>query len=102
MILKLNHLNAKATATTQALIETIYALVAEGAIDKGQFARLQFELDWIQYKQNFRERVIATQGNSRFDEPAPLMDVHVDTRQVVAESLRADLLNALKVSPNGE
>ena len=102
MILKLNHLNAKATATTQALIETIYALVAERQIDMGQFARLQVELDWIQYKQNFRERVTATRGNSRFDEPAPLMDVHVDARQVVPESLRADLLKALKASPDGE
>jgi len=102
MILKLNHLNAKATATTQALIETIYALVAEGEIDMGQFARLQVELDWIQYKQNFRERVAATYGNSRFDEAAPVMDVHVDARQVVPENLRADLLTALKTSPNCE
>lgn len=95
MILKLNHLNAKATATTQALIETIYALVADGQIDKGQFARLQFELDWIQYRQNFRERVTATRGYGRFDEPGPLMDVHIDTRQVVPECLRADILHAL-------
>src|SRR6187431_666120 len=102
MILKLNHLNAKATATTQALIETIYALVAEGAIDTGQFARLQVELDWIQYKHNFRERVAATYGNGGFDEPAPVMDVHVDARQVVHESLRADLLTALKEAPDGD
>ena len=53
MILKLNHLNQKATASTQALIEAVYAMVAEGQLEKGQFARWQFELDWIQYKQNF-------------------------------------------------
>ena len=101
MILKLNHLNAKATATTQDLIEAIYALVAEGEIDTGQFARLQIELDWIQYKRNFRERVIATRGNGRFGEPAPLMDLHVDARQVVPECLRADLLEALRsADPN--
>src|SRR5438094_8876262 len=101
MILKLNHPNAKATATTQDLIESIYGLVADGQIDMGQFARLQIELDWIQYKHNFRERVAATYGNSRFDEPAPVMDVHVDARQVVPECLRSDLLTALKASPDG-
>jgi hypothetical protein len=66
-------------------------------LDKGQFARLQVELDWIQYKQNFREVVTATQGFSgRPDVPPPIMDIHVDTRQVVAETLRADLDRALQ------
>ncbi|MEI9811134.1 MAG: hypothetical protein WDO18_00010 [Acidobacteriota bacterium] len=54
MILKLNHLNAKATKATEAVIEAVYAMVAEGQLQRGQFARLQVELDWIQYKQNFR------------------------------------------------
>ncbi|MEO8098011.1 MAG: hypothetical protein ABI811_09950 [Acidobacteriota bacterium] len=107
MILKLNHLNQKATAATQAVVETIYSLVAEGLVDKGQFARLQIELDWIQYKHNFREVVIATQGyTGRDDVPPPIMDIHVDTRQVAAGSLRADLLRALKRAdselPNGD
>lgn len=95
MILKLNHLNAKATASTQAVIEAVYSMVADGLLDKGQFARLQFELDWIQYKQNFRETVTATRGFSQFGEEAPLMDVHVDTRQVAPASLLRDLTGAL-------
>jgi len=95
MILKLNHLNPKATAATQAVIEVVYAMVADGQLDKGRFARLQFELDWIQYKQNFREVVSATQGYSSYSEPPPIMDIHVDTRQVVPDRLRADLAKAL-------
>ena len=104
MILKLNHLNGQATATTQALVEAIYSLVNEGLIDKGQFARLQVELDWIQYKHNFREVVAATRGNSRFDEPAPVMDLHVDARQVVHDNLRDDILKAIRSAStdNGE
>lgn len=98
MILKLNHLNAKATAATQAVIEAVYAMVAEGRLDKGQFARLQIELDWIQYKQNFREVVAATRGYGGCGAEAPLMDIHVDTRQVVPENLRADLVRALAPS----
>ena len=72
MILKLNHLKVKAAATTQRVIETVYALVEEGLMDQGQFARLQVELDWIQYKSNFREAVTATQGYNSFGQPAPI------------------------------
>lgn len=97
MILKINHLKAKAAPKTQAVIETIYGLMAEGLIDQGQFARLEIELDWIQYRQNFREPVIATQsyevrGQGR------VMDVHVDTRQISSdpEVLRPVFLRALK------
>lgn len=95
MILKLNHLNAKATAATQAVIEAVYSMVADGHLDKGQFARLQFELDWIQYKQNFREVVTATRGFSEHGAKAPLMDIHVDTRQVDPAKLPVDLARAL-------
>jgi hypothetical protein len=101
MILKLNHLKVKAAAATQGVIEAVYALVEQGLIDQGQFARLQVELDWIQYKSNFREAVTATQGYNAFGQPAPIMDVHVDTRQVVPETLRADLLRAIRHAQSG-
>ena len=102
MILKLNHLKVKAAAATQGVIEAVYALVDEGLIDQGQFARLQVELDWIQYKSNFREAVTATQGYNAFGEPAPIMDVHVDTRQVVPENLRGELLRAIRHAQSRE
>src|SRR6202167_3096515 len=96
MILKLNHLQGKSAATTaQDVVGTIYTLMQEGHIDQAQFAGLQIELDWIQYKQNFREVVIATQGYNEHGDQVPIMDVHVDTRQVVPGCLRAELLRAL-------
>jgi len=101
MILKLNHLKVKAAATTQRVIEAVYALVEEDLMDQGQFARLQVELDWIQYKSNFREAVTATQGYKAFGQPAPIMDVHIDTRQVVLETLHDDLLRALSRAKSG-
>jgi hypothetical protein len=101
MILKLNHLKVKAAATTQRVIEAVYALVEEGLMDQGQFARLQVELDWIQYKSNFREAVTATKGYSSFGPPAPIMDIHIDTRQVVLETLRDDLLRAMNHAKPG-
>ena len=101
MILKLNHLKVKAAAATQGVIEAVYALVEQGLIDQGQFARLQVELDWIQYKSNFREAVIATQGYNALGQPAPIMDVHIDTRQVVPATLHDDLLRALRRAQPG-
>ncbi len=103
MILKLNHLQGQAAATTaEEAIKTICALMEEGHLKKDQFARLQIELDWIQYKQNFREVVIATHGYRANGEPGPIMDVHVDTRQVVPGCLRVEFLKALaRANSNG-
>lgn len=96
MILKLNHLQGKgAGATAQDVIGTLYSLLEEGHIEKSQFASLLIELDWIQYKQNFREVVIATQACNAQGQPVKIMDVHVDARQVVPATLRADMLRAL-------
>ncbi len=103
MILKLNHLQGKsAAATAQDVIGTIYTLLEEGHIDQAQFAGLQIELDWIQYKQNFREVVIATQGYNQDGDQVPIMDVHIDTRQVVPGCLRPELLRAIaRTQPAG-
>src|SRR5713226_7269259 len=96
MILKLNHLQGKAAAATaQDVIGTLYSLLEEGHLEPGQFARLQIELDWIQYKHNFREVVIATQGYNAQGAQVPIMDMPVDTRQVVPGCLRAEMLRAL-------
>src|SRR3984957_5419947 len=96
MIVKLNHLQGKSAATSaQDVIGTVYTLLEEGHIEKSQFARLQIELDWIQYKQNFREVVIATHGYNERGQPVTIMDVHVDSRQVLPGCQRAALRRAL-------
>lgn len=96
MILKLNHLQGQAAAlAAQEVSATIYTLLEEGVIGQQQFAQLQVELDWVQYKQNFRDPVIAICGSSGLGEPSRLMEVHVDTRQVTPGAFRHDLLRAL-------
>src|SRR5580692_1541895 len=100
MILRLNHLNAKAaTATTPHIVEALYKLVEDGHIDPAQFARLQVQLDWVQYKQNFREIVTVSRGamgamtgSTRKD---AVMDMRIDTRQLTPDNLRAEMLRAL-------
>ncbi|HEY7333408.1 MAG TPA: hypothetical protein VH639_00895 [Bryobacteraceae bacterium] len=103
MILKLNHLQGKVAASTaHDVVATIYSLLEEGHIAQDQFARLQIELDWIQYKQNFREAVISTQGYNSHGEPAQIMDVHIDTRQAAPDCLRAEILKAFSRARTNE
>ncbi len=101
MILQLNHFNGKAAATTQSVVDTLYKLLEEGKIDEAQFSRMHVQLDWIQYKQNFREMVTASRG-SKAQGPAgakdgrpPVMDIRIDTRQVTPDSLRVEMTRAM-------
>jgi hypothetical protein len=100
MILQLNHLNSQAAiATTPNVVETLYRLVEDGHIDPAQFARLQVQLDWVQYKQNFREIVTVSRGARTKDERRPpVMDMRIDTRQVTPDTLRAEILRAMEAS----
>jgi len=98
MILQLNHLQAKAAAsTTQEVVAALYALLEEGHIDQKQFAHIQVQLDWVQYKQNFREMVTASRplcDDRR--ERTPILDIRVDARQIVAETMKSETLRAIR------
>jgi hypothetical protein len=100
MNLQLNHLNSKAAAITPIVVEAIHKLVEEGLIDTAQFASLQVQLDWVQYKQNFREvvsvsRTTGARGERRLPAHPPMMDMRIDTRQVTPENLRPEMLRAM-------
>jgi hypothetical protein len=96
MILQINHQQKNPAATAaRDIIETLFTLLEEGHLDHRQLARLRIQLDWIQYRSSFREPVmVAPCGSSHPDETA-LLDVHVNTRQIVQETLRADILRAI-------
>lgn len=102
MILQLNHFNGKAAAaTTPSVVSTLYQLLEEGKIDPAQFSRLNVQLDWIQYKQNFREMVTAShaaRGQTAVgakDGRPGVLDIRIDTRQVTPDSLRAEIARAM-------
>jgi hypothetical protein len=99
MNLQLNHLNAKAAAITPIVVEALQKLVEEGHIDPAQFATLQVQLDWVQYKQNFREMVAVSHiARETGERRLPTMDMRIDTRQVGPETLRPEMLRALAVT----
>jgi hypothetical protein len=95
MILQLNHLQAKAAPATQEVVEAVYGLLSDGNIEPAEFARLRIQLDWLQYKKNFREVVLITQGQQAAENPGSIAHVQVDTRQVVPGCLKPEMLRAL-------
>jgi len=96
MILQINHLQkGAAAATARDLVEIVFALLEEGHLEASQLARLRVHLDWIQYKSNFRETVMLTEIDRAADGRPSLFDVHVNAREVVAETLRADMHRAI-------
>ncbi|HEX4275475.1 MAG TPA: hypothetical protein VHZ74_08990 [Bryobacteraceae bacterium] len=88
MNLQINYLNPKAAATTPGIVEALHKLVADGHIDPVEFANLQVQLDWVQYKQNFREAVSVSRHGDR-------MNMRIDTRQITPEGLQPEMLGAI-------
>jgi hypothetical protein len=96
MILQMNHLQAKqAAASAQDVVGAVYSLLAEGHLDESQFANLHVHLDWVQYRHNFREAVTVTQCVNDRGNTAPVMEIRVDTRQIVPGALREQILQAI-------
>lgn len=96
MILQINHLQKSAAAgAAHDVIEELLALVEVGQLEPAEFARLRVQLDWIQYRSNFREPLMAVRRGSFARESALGVDLHVNTRQIGQESLRNDILGAL-------
>ena len=105
MNLHLNHTRKdSAPATTSNVVETVLSLLEEGHLQPAQFARLQIHLDWLQYKNNFREPVTVVQGGDVQGENAAPMEIRIDSRQVAPGSLRELLQKAIspQKSESGE
>ena len=97
MILQLNHLQrTPAAASAQEVVDTFYSLLEEGHLEQDQFAHLRIHLDWIQYRQNFRECVMVTKVANEQHERILPMEVHIDTRQVTPGILRAEILRTMR------
>jgi hypothetical protein len=97
MILQINHQQKNpAAAAARDLIEMLFTLVEEGHIEQSQLAHLRIHLDWIQYRNSFREAVMVAPCGSSRDGEAALLDVHINTRQIAPQALRADILRAVQ------
>jgi len=106
MILQINHLQKNpAAGAARDLIDTLFTLYEEGHLQRSQLARLTIQLDWIQYRNSFRETVMVAPCGTPREEETALLDVHVNTRQVGQQSVREDILRGIlrtrQTAPNG-
>jgi len=89
MILHLNHTRRdSAAASASEVVGTFLTLFEEGHLTAAQFAHLQIYLDWLQYKQNFREPVTVMQIAEGGGGESSRMEVRIDSRQVSPGALR--------------
>jgi hypothetical protein len=101
--LHLNHTHKdSAPATTSEVVTTVLSLLADGQIQPAQFARLQIHLDWLQYKQNFREAVTVMRPGGNEAEDAAPTEIRIDSRQLAPGSLRGLLQNAVHPAASDE
>jgi hypothetical protein len=96
MILRLNHTKRdSAIATTNEVVASLLSLLEEGHLKPAAFARLQVQVDWLQYKQNFREAVLVVQNGGQPSGGEPI-EIRIDSRQLTPGSLHDALRKALQ------
>jgi hypothetical protein len=91
MIVHINHLQRGQATAAGGLVGTLFGLVEEGRVAPRLLPHLRVHLDWIQYRQNFREAVTVRRATDSRGDPLPLAEVAVDLRQVRPETLREEL-----------
>ena len=101
MILHVNHLQKGQEAAASGVVAALFALLEEGRLDPRVLTQLRVHLDWIQYRQNFRDAVMVRRATDGRGEPLALAEIAVDLRQVRGETLRDDLARAVStVAPD--
>ncbi len=94
MNLRLNHLQEQAGVNAELVARALDSLVAEGRMEPSELKGLHVELDWIQYKQNFRDPVSIAQTYNGNGKHPPVTEVRIDTRQVAPDSLQREMIRA--------
>ena len=96
MLLQINHLQKTPAANAaHDVIDALLSLLEAGQLEAGQLARLRVQLDWIQYRNNFRESVMAVPCGNSPEVSIAALDLHVNTRQFGKDSLQAEILDAI-------
>jgi hypothetical protein len=75
--------------------------IGEGQIDPRALSALRVHLDWIQYRANFRDPVIARRAADSRGESLALAELAIDLRQASPEHLRAALVEVLSALSPG-
>src|SRR3989442_15224721 len=98
MILHVNFL-ARAHAGAAALVEAVLSALESAPAEPRTLARLRVHLDWVQYRQNFREPVTVRRAIDSRGTPSPLVELAIDVRQAKRDELPRTLATALERPP---
>ena len=83
-------------AAASGLVATLFSVVEEGLVAPNRLAHLRVHLDWVQYRQNFREAVMVRRAVIGRGEPLPLVELAIDVRQARQDTFREELLRAFE------
>ncbi len=97
MILHINHFRKGRASVASEVVSTLLSLFEDEKLDAQILPHLNVHLDWVQYKNNFREAVMLRRA-MRDGQFLPLVEVVVDERQVCKDTLREDLDEALSAN----
>jgi hypothetical protein len=101
--IRLNHAQQKATVHAEQVSEALHELVEEGRLPEEALDQLRVEIDWLQYKQNFREPVVISpiydappadsNGNGlRLKLPA---EMRIDVRRIEPPTIKQEVQRGL-------
>jgi hypothetical protein len=104
MILHVNSTRREAVlVAARELVEAVLTLLEQKHMGGADFAHLQIHLDWLQYKNNFREAITITQGPGQQNGHTPLTDLRIDSRRIEQGTVCEGLHRAIELdrSPAG-
>ncbi len=102
MILHVNHVGPGGAAPpaladrAAEVVRTLLGLLGGGQVDPRQLSALRVHLDWIQYRQNFREPVTVRRAADPRGGGAALAEIALDLRRVEPTTLADQLAAALR------
>ncbi|MBI2207251.1 MAG: hypothetical protein HYU41_25760 [Candidatus Rokubacteria bacterium] len=81
MILHVNTVQKGSAARARDFVEALMELVEGGQVDAALLPSLRVQLDWIQYRTNFREPIVLRRAIDMDGSPLGLAEIAVDLRQ---------------------
>jgi hypothetical protein len=83
---------------TSLLTGSLVKLIEDRALDARLLSSLHVHLDWLQYKTNFRDRIVVRRAVDAVGQPIPLAEIAIDLRQADETTLPQDLADALHIA----
>jgi hypothetical protein len=80
---------------TSRIMGPLTAIIEESGIEQNDALALRVHLDWVQYKNSFREPVTVRRAVDQQEQPLPLSEISIDLRQVDLGSFPQQLRGAV-------